>query len=115
MNRRVFGAVAIGAGAAAPTAFCQAPSWSQFRPQPGSLKERMHKGQPIQTAAASIDFTRSQMEEVIKKNGKVDLFSVDGQHRPLPDERNLVKFCKLAEELGVGVQLRIQHPRLAYL
>jgi 2-keto-3-deoxy-L-rhamnonate aldolase RhmA len=45
----------------------------------------------------------------------VDLFSLDGQHRPLPDERDLVKFCKLAEELGAGVQLRIQHPRLAYL
>ena len=45
----------------------------------------------------------------------VDLFSLDGQHRPLPDERDLVKFCKLAEELGAGVQLRLQHPSLAYL
>jgi 2-keto-3-deoxy-L-rhamnonate aldolase RhmA len=33
----------------------------------------------------------------------------------LPDERELVKFCKMAEELGAGVQIRLQHPKLAYL
>jgi 2-keto-3-deoxy-L-rhamnonate aldolase RhmA len=115
MNRRVFSAVALGAAAAAHSAFGQAPSWNQFRPQPGSLKEKMHKGQPVRTAAAPTDFSRSQLEESIKKNGKVDLFSLDGQHRPLPDERDLVKFCKLSEELGAGVQLRIPHPRLAYM
>jgi 4-hydroxy-2-oxoheptanedioate aldolase len=114
MNRRVFCA-AMGARAAAHAAFAQAPGWSQFRPQPGSLKEKMHKGQPVRTAAAAVDSTRSQLEDIIRKSGKVDLFSLDGQHRPLPDERVLVKFCKLAEELGAGVQLRIQHPRLAYM
>ena len=39
----------------------------------------------------------------------------DGQHRPLPDERDLVRFCKLAEELGAGVQVRLPHPKWAYL
>ena len=33
----------------------------------------------------------------------------------MPDERDLVKFCKLAEELGAGVQLRHSASRLAYL
>ena len=45
MPRRVFGKMALGAGAAAHSAFGQAPAWSQFKPQPGSLKEKMHKGE----------------------------------------------------------------------
>ncbi len=115
MNRRVFSRVALGAGAAAQAAFPQAPGWGQFKPQPGSLKEKMRKGEPLRTVSAPIESTRSQLQEIIKKNGKVDLFNLDGQHRPLSDERDLVKFCKLAEELGAGVQLRLQHPRLAFL
>lgn len=107
MNRRVFSMAALGIGAVAQSAFPQAPSWSAFKPQPGSLKEKMHKGEAIRTVSAPVESTRGQLEEIIKKNGKVDLFSLDGQHRPLPDERDLVKFCKLAEELGAGVQLRI--------
>ena len=115
MTRRDLGRTALAFGAASRPGFTQVPSWSQFKPQPGSLKEKMHKGEQIRTIAAPPESTRSQLEEIIKKNGKVDLFSLDGQHRPLPDERDLVKFCKLAEELGVGVQLRIQHQRLAYM
>ena len=121
MNRRAFGMTVLGVPVAAlgwpaaRSAFAQAPSWSRFPPQPGSLKQKMHSGQPVRTAAAAVDATRAQLQEIIKKQGGVDLFSVDGQHRPLPDERDLVKFCKLAEELGAGVQLRIPHPRLAYL
>jgi len=115
MNRRVFGAAALGIGAAARSAFSQSPSWNQFKPRPGSLKEKMHKGEPIRRATAPVESTRSQLEEIIEQNGQVDLFTLDGQHRPLPDERDLTKFCKLAEELGVGVQLRIPHPRWAYM
>ena len=115
MNRRVFSMAALGIGAAAQSAFSQAASWSQFKPQPGSLKEKMHKGEPIRTASVPVDSNPSQLEAIIKERGKVDLFSVDGQHRPLPDERDLVKFCKRAEELGAGVQLRIPHPRWAYM
>ena len=115
MNRRVFSMAALGAGAGARSAFSQAPSWSQFKPRSGSLKEKMHKGEAIRTASAPVESTRGQLEQIIKKNGKVDLFSLDGQHRPLPDERDLVKFCNLAEELGAGVQLRIPHTRWAYM
>ena len=115
MNRRAFGMTVLGVPRLARSAFAQAPSWSQFKPQPGSLKHKMHSGQSIRMAAAPVDATRSQLQEIIKKQGGVDLFSLDSQHRPLPDERDLVKFCKLAEELGAGVQLRIQHPKLAYL
>ena len=115
MNRRVFNVAALGVAAAARSAFSQAPSWSQFKPRPGSLKEKMHKGEAIRSATAPVESTRGELEQIIKKNGGVDLFSIDGQHRPLPDERDLAKFCKLAEELGAGVQLRIPHPRWAYM
>ena len=116
MNRRLFGMSVLGMAASARAAFAQAPpSWSQFKPAPGSLKEKMHTGQQIRSAAATLETTRAQMQEMIKKNGGVDLFSLDAQHRPNSDERELVRFCKAAEELGAGVQLRIQHPKLAYL
>ena len=117
MNRRAFAMSVLGLAAASRAALAQdAPSWSRFKPAPGSLKEKMHTGKPIRSAAAPVDATRSQLQDIIKKaGGGVELFSLDAQHRPLPDERELVKFCKLAEELGAGVQLRIQHQKLAYM
>ena len=116
MNRRLFGMSLLGMAAAARSAFAQTPpSWSQFKPVAGSLKEKMHSGQQVRSAAATLETTRAQMQEMIKKTGGVDLFSLDAQHRPNSDERELVRFCKTAEELGAGVQIRLQHPRNAYL
>jgi 2-keto-3-deoxy-L-rhamnonate aldolase RhmA len=115
MNRREFGMTALGLAASSRLVAAQAPGWPQFKPQPGSLKEKMHRGQQIRMAAAPVDSTRSQLEAITKKQGQVELFSLDGQHRPLPDERELVKFCKLAEELGAGVQLRIPHVKWAHM
>ena len=101
----------LGAGALSGGPASAAP----VKPQPGSLKEKLHKGESLRIAGAPVSSNRGELEAIIKKTGKVDLFSLDGQHRPLPDERDLVRFCKLAEELGAGVQLRIPHPRQAYL
>lgn len=118
MDRRVFGMTVVGFTALARAAFAQAPqipSWGAFKPAPGSVKEKMHTGQRIRSAAATVDATRAQLQELSKKAGGAELFSLDAQHRPLPDERELVKFCKMAEELGAGVQIRLQHPKLAYL
>jgi 2-keto-3-deoxy-L-rhamnonate aldolase RhmA len=115
MNRRAFGMTMLAVAASTRTTSAQAPSWGQFKPLPGSLKEKMHTGQRVRSASAPVDATRSQLQEIIKKAGGVDIFSLDSQHRPLADERDLVKFCKLAEELGAGVQLRIAHPKWAYL
>ena len=109
MNRRFFGRTLLGMAAAAPSAFSQARNWSQFKPRPGSLREKMHKGEPIRTASAPVDSTRSQLEAIIKERGKVDLFGLDAQHGPLPDEAVLIRFCNLAEELGAGVRIRIPH------
>ena len=110
MNRRLF-TMTLGAGALSGAPALAAP----VKPQPGSLKEKLHKGESLRIAAAPVSSNRGELEAIVKKTGKVDLFSLDGQHRPLPDERDLVRFCKLAEELGAGVQLRIPHPREAYL
>jgi 2-keto-3-deoxy-L-rhamnonate aldolase RhmA len=110
MNRRLF-TMTLGAGALSGRPALAAP----VKPQPGSLKEKLHKGESLRIAAAPVSSNRGELEAIVKKTGKVDLFSLDGQHRPLPDERDLVRFCKLAEELGAGVQLRIPHPRQAYL
>lgn len=118
MNRRAFGMTVVGLAAAARAASAQAPqmpSWAPFKPAAGSLKEKMHTRQRIRSAATTVDATRAQLQELSKKAEGAELFTIDAQHRPLPDERELVKFCKMAEELGAGVQIRLQHPRLAYL
>ena len=115
MNRRAFGMTMLGVAAAARSAWAQAPSFGQFKPEPGSLKEKMHRGQQIRMTSAPIESTRPQLEAIMKKQGQVDLFSLDFQHRPLPDERELVKFCKLAEQLGAGVQIRVPHVRWAHM
>lgn len=115
MNRRAFSLTALGTVVAARSGFGQAPGWSQFKPLPGSLKEKMHKGEAVRSVTVPVESSRSDLEALIKKEGEVDLFYLDGQHRPLPDERDLVKFCKMAEDLGAGVQLRLPHPRLAFM
>ena len=115
MNRRTFGKATLVLGAAAKSVFSQAPDWAEFEPRPESLKEKMHKGGSVRTVSAPVESTPGELERIIKENDGVDLFSVDGQHRPLPDERDLVKFCKLTEDLGAGVQLRLPHPRWAYM
>ena len=116
ITRRLFNLATLGTAVTARSAFSQAPTWSHFKPHPGSIKERIHTGKPpVRMASAPVDSTRSQLEAIIRKQGQVDLFSLDSQHRPMPREDDLVKFCKLAEQLGAGVQLRIPHPRMAYL
>lgn len=122
MHRREFGMTVLGLAAASGSVRAQSqgfvpaiPSWSQYRPQPGSLKAKMHSGQQVRQASAPIDATRAQMEAIVKKQGTVDIFNVDGQHSPMPADRELVRFCTTAAEIGVGVQLRIPHPKLAFL
>jgi 4-hydroxy-2-oxoheptanedioate aldolase len=42
------------------------------------------------------------------------MVATDIQHNPYGEER-LAAFCRMAGEIGIPVQLRIKHPRLAYL
>lgn len=118
MTKREFMTAALGIGLSS-RAFAQdpgVPSWERFKPEPGSLKEKVHKGERIRRVSAPYDVSRAQLEEIVANNGnRADLVSVDTQHMPLPDERVFTKFCKLAEEVGIGVQVRLQHPRLSFM
>lgn len=77
------------------------------------LKQRIHSGETIKIAGASINTTQSQLEEILSQDD-YDLVGVDSQHSAFNEEK-LVTFCNTAEELGIPVQLRIKHTRHAYL
>ncbi len=122
LNRRDFNMRALAAGAAvfAPNrAGAATPSRSPNekaespREKAQSLKQKVHAGKPLRIVRAPTNSTRGQLEEIVKR-GPVDLFKVDGQHGPV-DERELLEYCTMAEELGAGVQFRIKHPRQAFL
>lgn len=81
--------------------------------EPKTLKRRIRDGEPLHTVRTPITATREQLTELLKQ-GSVDMFYVDCQHGPF-SELALFNICNLAEELGKSVQLRIKHPRQAYL
>ena len=109
MNRRHFRMTALGVGAGAFSASSSTTALAQA----GSLKERVRSGQPVRVVGAPTSSTRAQLQELMR-DGRVDLFSADGQHTPI-NEQELYRFCATAEELGVGVKFRIKHPRQAFL
>ena len=53
------------------------------------------------------------METVLSRDD-YDLIGVDHQHAAANEDK-LVEYCKMADEFGIGVQLRIKHTRNAYL
>ena len=79
-----------------------------------SLKQRIHNKEAIKIASG-IPFgcTRDEMEAVLSQDD-YDLIGTDHQHAAA-DEDKLVEYCKMADEFGIGVQLRIKHTRNAYL
>ena len=82
-------------------------------PDKGSLKQRIHRGEVIKVASASMGVEKSQLEDILSKDD-YDLVGVDSQHSAFNEEK-LVEFCGIAEELDIPVQLRIKHTRHAYL
>ena len=60
-----------------------------------------------------MDASKSQLEEILSKD-QYDMVCIDSQHSAF-DENALVRFCAMAEDLGVPVQFRIKHTRHAYL
>lgn len=82
-------------------------------PDKESLKQRIHRGEVIKVATASMGVEKSQLEDILSKDD-YDLVAVDSQHSPFSEEK-LVEFCAIAEELSIPVQLRIKHTRHAYL
>ena len=110
MNRRHFTMSSLAVGAAAVFDSNRTSAAEESR----TLKQRVHAGEDLRIVRAPTNSTRSQLEEIVKKHSSVDLFKVDGQHGPV-HERELLKFCTMAEELGAGVKFRIKHPRQAFL
>ena len=82
-------------------------------PDKGSLKQRMHRGEVIKVASASIGVEKKQLEDILSKDD-YDLVGVDSQHSPFNEEK-FVAFCATAEELDIPVQFRIKHTRHTYL
>jgi len=82
-------------------------------PNKASLKQRIHRGEVIKVASASINSAKNQLEDLLSKDD-YDLVGVDSQHSAFNEEK-LVAFCAMAEEIGIPVQLRIKHIRHAYL
>lgn len=78
-----------------------------------TLKQRIHDGEVINIIYAPLDASKDELADLLSKD-TYDLIGVDIQHNPYSEE-GVVAFCQMAGELGVPVQLRIKHPRQAYL
>lgn len=78
-----------------------------------SLKAKILRGDTVIGVAADVSSTRSQLEDILSKD-TYDFIHADAQHSPY-NEESLVSFCETTNELGVPVQFRIKHTRLAYL
>lgn len=78
-----------------------------------SLKQRIHNGEPVNVGGAPMDSSKEQLEEILSKD-TYDLVGIDSQHSAF-DEKELVRFCRIAEDLGVPAMFRIKHTRHAFL
>ena len=79
-----------------------------------SLKQRIRNKEAIKVASGvPFGCTQDEMAAVLSRDDYA-LIGADHQHAAA-DEVQLVDYCKMAAELGVGVQLRIKHTRHAYL
>ena len=77
------------------------------------LKERIRRGDIVIGVSASMDATKSQLEDILGKDD-YGFVMTDSQHSPF-SEHKMVDFCNMADEIGIPVHLRIDHPRHAYL
>ncbi len=82
-------------------------------PDNATLRERMRNGETLQIGSASMDATKDQLVDILNQ-GSYDMIGVCSQHGPF-DEEKLHSFCTYAHQLGVPVQLRIKHPKDAYI
>ena len=81
--------------------------------QEKTLRQRIKNGEILVALRGSLTTTKNQLAD-IWATGRYDYIWIDGQHTPFT-EAQLVDYCRAAEELGIDVQLRIPHTRLAYM
>ena len=74
-----------------------------------NLKQRIHNGEHVYGANASLSTSREDLIARVEKGG-YDFVAVDSQHSPYNEDR-LVAFCNMANELGIPVNFRIKHTR----
>lgn len=77
------------------------------------LKQHIASGKITVSLRMPIDATRSMTEFALSK-GEYQFLYIDGQHTAYTDWQ-IVEFCAMAEEIGMPVQMRIPHTRMAYL
>jgi 4-hydroxy-2-oxoheptanedioate aldolase len=78
-----------------------------------TLKQRLHAKESINIAFATLNVTEQELADKLGQDA-YDMVHIDAQHTPL-DEAKLVRFCQMANALGVPPQMRIRHTREAYL
>ncbi|MDE0184217.1 MAG: aldolase/citrate lyase family protein [Candidatus Poribacteria bacterium] len=78
-----------------------------------TLKQRIHNGEAVNVGGAPMDSTKEQLEDIFSKDS-YDLVGIDSQHSAFV-EKELVRFCGMAEDLGVPAMFRIKHTRHAFL
>jgi len=77
------------------------------------LKETLRDGGTIKTTRIPMASTHEEVQELIRRDA-CEMIYIDSQHGP-HTEWDVARTCTAAEELGVGVQLRIKHTRYAHL
>lgn len=82
-------------------------------PTNNTLKQRIQAGEIVSGTGVTIDHTRSELEDLLS-NRSFDYLYIDSQHSAF-SEQKLVKFCAIAEDLDIDVQLRIPHTQHTYL
>ena len=77
------------------------------------LKERIRRGDIVIGVSAPMTVTKSELEDILGKDD-YGFVMTDSQHSPF-SEHQMVDFCNMADEVGIPVHLRIDHPRHVYL
>jgi 4-hydroxy-2-oxoheptanedioate aldolase len=82
-------------------------------PETRTLKQRLHAKEGINIAFATLTMSEAELTERLGQE-KYDMVHIDAQHTPVTDVE-LVRFCEMANALGMPPQIRIRHTREAYL
>lgn len=77
------------------------------------LKKRIHAGEEINIKRALMNSSHEQIRAMLSQDS-YDLLYIDAQHEAHTDH-DIIRICAAAEEMEVPVQMRIEHPRNAYL
>jgi len=78
-----------------------------------NLRARIEAGEELVSLRSSIEWSKDELAAIWAR-GDYDFVWLDAQHSVYSDAQ-LAAFTGAAEELGIPVQLRIFHTRLAYL